>query len=347
MRIRWDRANRSFFTLVVVALLPYLFVGVVGCGLLGFLAYQVASHGFGTLSSGGHDLWPAVGVFVLLGIGTGLAAWSGWRQLRATDRLEERIGLIALPVPPALAELGDKARLRRRLDYVDATQAFAFAYGLGRPRVVVSRGLFQSASPSEMAAVLEHERYHVANFDPAKVVVARVCSAAYFFLPALRGLRTRYGATSELAADRRAMSRCGHAALAGALHRVVRGPDWSELTTAAAMASPELLEVRVSQLETGHEPDVAPVSRAGSALTVLALAALATALVVAVVSAGGPNALMRASMGTSSGGASGMGNMHMGYGVADLWWLVPVALVAALAWWRHSRRPLTLQARSR
>jgi len=347
VRIRWDRANRSFFWLVGVVLVPYVLVGLVGCGLLGFIGYRVATDGLSDLSAGGHNLWPAVGAFVVLGLGAVLAAVSGWRQLRATDRLQERIHDLALPAPPALAEAAREARLGRRLDYVDAVEPFAFAYGFGRPRVAVSRGLFEVATPAEISAVLAHERYHVRNFDPAKVVAAKVLSAAYFFLPALQGLRTRYRAASELAADRKAVMRCGHAAVAGALYRVVRGPDWPELTTAAAMASSELLEVRIRQLETGHEPDVAPVSSARVALTLVALAAVAGALVVAVISAGGPSALMRSSMGSRAVGSNGMGSMSMGFGMTDLLWIPPAGALIALAVWRRSRRPLTLQSRSR
>jgi hypothetical protein len=37
----------------------------------------------------------------------------------------------------------------------------------------VSRGLKERASPGEPHAVLEHERYHVYNLDPLKVLLAR------------------------------------------------------------------------------------------------------------------------------------------------------------------------------
>src|SRR5206468_5920895 len=116
-----------------------------------------------------------------------------------------------------------------------------------------------------------------------KVMLARALPAAFFYLPALGGLHRRYVAARELAADRRAVDRCGRRPLAGALFKVVRGPAWPELDMAAAIGGPELLDIRVTQLETGTEPTVArPTAFAlgASAVGVLALTGLFVASVV-------------------------------------------------------------------
>ena len=86
---------------------------------------------------------------------------------------------------------------------------------LSTNHVAVSRGLVESVSSDELAAVLHHERYHVANYDPLKVVLARSLPDSLFFLPALGELRGRYVAGRELAADRRAMTRSGAPSVAG------------------------------------------------------------------------------------------------------------------------------------
>ena len=57
------------------------------------------------------------------------------------------------------------------------------------PRVAVSRGLVEATSADELRAVIEHERYHVRNLDPLKIVLTRSLSAALFLLPALNALR--------------------------------------------------------------------------------------------------------------------------------------------------------------
>jgi len=44
------------------------------------------------------------------------------------------------------------------------------------------------------------------------------------------------------------------ATLAGALYKVTTGPKWSELGAAAAIGADDLLDLRVTQLETGASP---------------------------------------------------------------------------------------------
>jgi hypothetical protein len=97
-----------------------------------------------------------------------------------------------------------------------------------RARCHRSPGLYKRASEPELEAVLEHERYHNHNLDPLKVTLARALPATFFYLALLRDLHPRYLAGRELAADRRAVPRCGKQSLAGALFTVVRGPQWPE-----------------------------------------------------------------------------------------------------------------------
>ncbi len=47
--MRLDSANRSFFTLASTALVPYVLLGVFGCGVLSLAAYRVAAEGLGGL----------------------------------------------------------------------------------------------------------------------------------------------------------------------------------------------------------------------------------------------------------------------------------------------------------
>jgi beta-lactamase regulating signal transducer with metallopeptidase domain len=157
--------------------------------------------------------------------------------------------------------------------------------------VAVSRGLLTQTSHDELDAVLEHERYHVHNLDPLKVVLARGLPAMFFYLPLLQDLHLRYLAGRELAADRRAVEACGRRPLAGALFKVVRGPAWPELSTAAAIGGPELLDLRVAQLERGAEPKLAPVTARGIALTALGIAALTASFAATIALSGGPSAV--------------------------------------------------------
>lgn len=334
MKTRVDAADRSFLMFAGVVVAPYLLLFLLACGLLTIFAIRFADHGLGALTAGRGDLRPAAVLVLLLAVATALALLSLRDQVRATRRLAHRVRSLALPVPAFLADAAEKVGLAGRVDLLDADEPFSFAHGLVGPRVAVSRALLDSAEPAELLAVLEHERYHVRRLDPLKVVIARAASSAYFFLPALRGLRRRYAAASELAADRRAMTRCGQGALAGALYRVVRGPDWDELSTAAAIGGPELLDVRVSQIESGEEPDPHEVSSGQRAATVVVLLGIVVTLAFTIVSLGGPTAMMREAMGSDASSMDG----DMDMGAADWWWVGVLALGGVVAWAATRRR---------
>jgi Zn-dependent protease with chaperone function len=254
--MKLDRANRSFLAFVTVAL---LFGATALCGMVGGVLVPLSlarmTHGglTGPWSVQASLLTPLLLLGLIL-IGVGLGGRTLARQAIASRVLSRRVRALATTTPQALARVAWQTGLAGRVVLVDAGDAFSFVYGVMTPRVAVSRGLLERATGDELRAVLEHERYHVRNIDPLKAAIARVLSEALFVLPALESLRTRYIAGRELAADRRAVAICGRRPLAGALLKVVRGPDWSELGGAAAISNLELLDVRVVQLETGSEP---------------------------------------------------------------------------------------------
>jgi beta-lactamase regulating signal transducer with metallopeptidase domain len=214
---------------------------------------------------------------------------------------------------------------------VDAPESFSFVYGLLAPRVAVSRGLVEAASANELSAVIEHERYHAQNLDPLKVVLARSLSAALFFLPVLGALRARYIADCELAADRQAITRCGTSSLAGALVKVIRGPNWHELSVAASIGGPDLLDVRVAQLETGAEPRLAAIDHRRVALSILSTALLVVTYLVSAYSLGGRAAVYHTT-GNSLAGATVLGGFMCSVPFAA----VGVALYLLIA--RHAKR---------
>lgn len=282
--MRFDTANRSFFALLAIALIPYGLVGLFGCCFVLFMLYRVATEGFGAVGG----LWPAMVLFGIVGTGTSLGIVAVRRQLRATHHLVGHIRRTRTLPDRALREVSNHIGLTDRVDVVEDATPFSFAYGLLWPRVAISTGLLDIASPKELAAVLEHERYHVRSLDPLKMLVAHSAPRALFFLPALRDYRRRYLVGRELAADQRAVAAHGTHALAGALYKAVRGPVWSELSTAAALGGDELLDVRIAQLEAGREPPISGVSTSARALTVLVVVLLAAAFAATLMTAGVP-----------------------------------------------------------
>jgi Zn-dependent protease with chaperone function len=291
--VRLDTGNRSFVALIGVGLAGlWLLCGAVACVLFSLIAYHVAADGLGALTSG-TDLWPALALALFVGGGAALGIWSLRRQIASSRRLARRVEDLELPLSEDVDRTARGAGLAGRIVLVDSDESFSFTYGAVTPRVAVSRGLVAATSSRELDAVLEHERYHVRNLDPLKVLLARALPATFFYLPALRELRARYIAGRELAADRRAVESCGREPLAGALFKVVRGPLWPELRTAAAIGGPELLDLRVAQLEMGSEPPVDGVSGTVLLLSLVGITALTAAFVATVVGVGGPDAVAR------------------------------------------------------
>jgi beta-lactamase regulating signal transducer with metallopeptidase domain len=294
--MRLDRANRNFLVFAGVALLfgATVLCGVVGGVLVPLSLARMSHGGFAGLWSHRASLLAPLVLFVLIAVGVGLGARALVRQAVASRVLSRRLRALASPAPEALVRAALQTGLAGRVVFIDAGDSFSFVYGLITPRVVVSRGLLERAAGEELRAVLEHERYHVRNIDPLKAAIVRVLSEALFFLPALDSLRARYDAGRELAADRRAVALCGRRPLAGALLKVVRSPDWSEQAGVAAISSPDLLDVRLIQLETGSEPKPEALDAESILLSLGGVALFAVVFLVSVSCLGGASAVYHA-----------------------------------------------------
>lgn len=330
-RSRLNTANRAFAATVAVAMVPVILLTVSGCAVFGFVAYRVATEGLSAVTDDS-GLWPALTLVVVVVTGLGFGLRALLRQLGATRRLAAAVDSASVPIPVRLRALAERCDLDGQVLLVDAKERFSFAFGFAAPRVVISIGLLDALSDDETIAVLAHERYHLRAHDPLKVVAVRTLAAAFFYLPVLRPLRSRYIASREIAADRRAVARSGPAAVAGALYRAVVGPRWVDLGGAAALGGDELLEERIRHLETGEEPAAAPLPKAAVAATVAVIVLLATALVYTVVDAGGPAGLMK---GRMDGDMDEMSGPSLGGVVVSV---APWLLLAAWLWHKTRRR---------
>ena len=281
--MRVDSASRSFFALLAVALGPYLVLGMFACGSLSVAAYELVA-GDDTAVAAGAMGWVAVGFLAIAGIGVLAALRSLWQQSAATRRLAAHVLTHRREVPARVADAAARNRISR-IELVASDQPYAFTYGLLAPRVVISTGLLTATTAKELDAVLAHERYHVATLDPLKTLIARVIPAAFFFLPALRHLGRRYFAGRELAADRRAARRSGTASLAGALYKTAGSASPRLVASAAAMGGNDLLDVRITQPEAGHEPSLPTVPHRIMAITGAGLALSAIGIVATIAAA--------------------------------------------------------------
>ncbi|MGV9855942.1 M56 family metallopeptidase [Streptomyces sp. NPDC003442] len=251
-----DTGNRAFWALVGFSLTVRVGVAYLACCLTSALVRQVSHRGAGALLS--VSVWAGVTLLALAAAGTARSAARVWRGLRATLSMIRAVRSGAVDASPAVRTASERAGLASRVKLTKSADPFAFTYGLLFPQVVVSSGLVAIATPEELAAVLSHEHEHVRSRDPLKALISTALATRNFTLPLLEHLRAVFVFGRELAADRRAVARCGTSAVAGALLKATDAPRWARAAPAAAMSGTDQLEARITQLEAGWPPRPAP-----------------------------------------------------------------------------------------
>jgi len=136
-----------------------------------------------------------------------------------------------------------------------------------RPRVVLSRGVLDRLSDGEVAAVLAHERAHLAARHDLVILPFVALGATFPRLPAVRTARMQVALLIEMLADDRAVRRHDRDVLARALYKVGTG---AVPVGGLAAAGGDVL-VRATRL---LEPP-RPLSRAGSAAVIVAVVGVA------------------------------------------------------------------------
>lgn len=91
------------------------------------------------------------------------------------------------------------------------------------PQIVVSTGALAVLTEQQLAAVLEHERAHIAGRHHLLVAAAAAFGKTFRGLPLAGLVRTEVPLLLEMAADDRALRRCSRDALATALFAVAAG----------------------------------------------------------------------------------------------------------------------------
>jgi Zn-dependent protease with chaperone function len=167
-------------------------------------------------------LLPTLGLILpILVLTAGLIATllSALWQLWNTHRLVRVVSGRVAPLPASIAELVDRHQLRHQVLLVNDVDAYAFAQGLIRPRIWVSTALVELLDEDELVSVLQHERHHLRQRDPLRVLVCRSLAHGLFFLPAAGALHTSYLIAKETEADAASQ---GRTALASALLKLLK-----------------------------------------------------------------------------------------------------------------------------
>lgn len=172
------------------------------------------------------------------------------QQIRGTrsfvsQALAQRIS----EIPGEVAELVEGMGLTGRVDVVGTHESLAFCYGLQRPRICISLGLIRHLPLRELEAVLLHERRHLEQRDPLRILVARTIAATFFYLPVLTLIEKHFLVCTEVEADRAVVERMGSRRyLAGALHSLLTAPTIGASPVSLSVGSFDATEERVDYL---------------------------------------------------------------------------------------------------
>ncbi|HKW78764.1 MAG TPA: M56 family metallopeptidase [Candidatus Limnocylindria bacterium] len=270
------RADRAFGLVVGLALAS----GAILVALLA-TAFPRVSH---VLTRGPDDIVDAVTLVVLVlatcGIALGFA--SLFRQMLSTLALIRALVARRIPTPRRVRVIERELRMVGRIDVVADPRPFSFTYWFRRPRICVSTALVRRLSREELRAVVMHERYHLRQRDPLRVVVLRYFAAGLYVVPVVDELATYYALQKEIAADDDAVRALGVAPLARALYKLLPDAPERELGLLMPVTGLSVTEARIERLLGGRELplSLSPISIALSA------GALAGAAVLASVGVG-------------------------------------------------------------
>lgn len=163
----------------------------------------------------------------------GMLALLTFRTLRARRRHRELLDVLASPWPGA--------RGARVLDH-----PLPVAYclpGLRGSRLVVSAGALDVLPRDELAAVLAHERAHLAERHDLVVLPFVAWGATAPFVPGMARAQAAVAMLVEMRADDLARHRTGRDALSAALHAVGGSAAGAALTSFSAATSTRLARV--------------------------------------------------------------------------------------------------------
>lgn len=231
------------------------------------------------IARGPEDTADVVAALVLIlaicGISLGLATL--FRQLAATAMLIRRLVAQKVAVPRSVALAASGLELDGRIDVVADGRPFSFCYWFLCPRICLSTALVDRLETDELRAVLLHERYHLRQRDPLRLVVARYFAAGLYVVPVVDELVGFYTLQKEIAADQAAVRACdGVGALARALDKLLPDADDVSLGLLVPVSSLSVTEARIDQLVAGRQVSLAlsPLSVALSGGALLAAAVL-------------------------------------------------------------------------
>ncbi|GAW92530.1 peptidase M56 [Calderihabitans maritimus] len=195
-----------------------------------------------------------------------------WQQLRNNQKLLGRLQELKISLPAELENLTRKYGLQGKIFYTVDTEPYAFVCGLLKPRIVLSRGLFNTLTTEELEAVLLHENYHLIEYDPLKITLGGAIARSLFFIPLAGQLYGAFKCNRELAADASAVRVQGdNLGLALALQKLLQAQTASRSDLAARVGIIGTAELRITQLIEGEKSAKITIVRKGQVLLTAAI----------------------------------------------------------------------------
>lgn len=177
-----------------------------------------------------------------------LGALSFLVQLYKTHKLLKGLLIKKAAIPRKIRKIIIPLGLETRLCLIKDSNLFSFCYGVLSPRIILTTALVSSLTDQELKAVLLHEKSHMKNLDPVKVLLGKTVASMFFFLPIFAELNKNIVATNELLADRFAINAQKNTSfLRGALKKILSEPQVA-FATASAISNPDHLEIRIQHI---------------------------------------------------------------------------------------------------
>ena len=270
------RADRAFALVLGLAL--------VSSAILVALLAVIGPHATHVLTRGPDDVVDAVTLLLLVLATCGIALGMGslFRQLLATLTLLRSLVARRIATPRRVRALARELGLDARIDVVADPRPFSFTYWFRRPRICVSTALVRRLATDELRAVLIHERYHLRQRDPLRLVIARYFAAGLYVVPVVDELASFYALQKEIAADDDAVRHLGTAPLARALYKLLPDAPDRELGLLMPVTGLSVTEARIERLADGRDLPL----RLTPASVALSAGALAGASVLAGIGGG-------------------------------------------------------------
>lgn len=187
-------------------------------------------------------------VIIVLLIALALGSLSFFIQMVKTKRLVKSLLRKRAALPQGVTEITNSLDLKEKIHVIEDTNCFSFCAGILYPRILITTALITTLTNKEIESVLLHEKAHIQNHDPLKMLFGKTVSWLFFFLPIFSELNKNMQATSEILADSFVTSfQKDDTYLRSALKKILTTPQMSFALT-PAIANPDYLEIRIDRL---------------------------------------------------------------------------------------------------